>query len=309
MFQVFGNAGILLRTILNGSVTAHFDSILKPVSLITGFLTLICILAYIVEIKRPGKLNLKTLLLSISPFVIVSVLLVLSHPSPLHHPEEIIDGIKHPDVWLRLIIVFFYIAYPLVAICQPYNWRECLVSRKTVAGLQILSCLIAPAFIAGLACGYFPAVIFNFIIAIILDTLVVYIELKLRIPVTAPVQDYESEQEQEESVCMEQNSDSVFDSPEVWMNPDMTATELSRIMGTNHPYLLKKIKGLGYSSYSDMINRKRVEHICKEIEKGTDESIISLMFKAGFRSRSTASREFKRIVGCTPSEFQESISK
>jgi len=98
---------------------------------------------------------------------------------------------------------------------------------------------------------------------------------------------------------------SVINNPEVWMNPDMTAAELEKMMAISHADLLDIIKGLGCTGYSDMINRKRVEYICNCLDKGNDKNIIQLMFEAGFRSRSTASSEFKRIVGCTPSEYQK----
>lgn len=299
LFQCIGVGGILLRSILNGRVNAHFDAVLRPISLTTGFFTLFCLLAYIVEIKYPGKLTLKKLAAGISPVLIVSILLALIHPSALHYPKEIVSNIQNPDIWLRLIMVLFYIVYPVTVACQPYEWNKCLVSKKIITGLHIFSCLLSPAFIAGLVCGYFPAVLFNYVLALVIDTLVLYIELKIRIPISEPIRD---------TALKKQSGYSILHSPQIWMNPDMTATQLARIMGTNHTYLLNMIKGFGYSNYSDMINRKRVEHICKELEKGTDADIITLMFEAGFRSRSTASREFKRIVGCSPSEYQESIS-
>jgi len=298
LFQSLGIGGFLLMTSLNGRVDVHFDNILRPEHLITGFFTIIFLLAYIVEIKSPGKLNLKSILICISPFIIVSVLLVLSRPAHLHSLEEVFNGVKRPDVWLRLVMVFFYFAYTTVAVCQKYDWHRCMVSRRMITELHILTCLSVPAFIAGMMCGFFPAIIANYFLAIAVDLMILYIELKIRIPVT---------ERQEEPAAPKQADKILFDNPEIWMNPDMTASELARIMGTNHTYLLEKIKGLGYSGYSDMINHKRIEYICKEVEKGTDESIINLMFEAGFRSRSTASREFKRIVGLTPSEYQKSV--
>ena len=41
---------------------------------------------------------------------------------------------------------------------------------------------------------------------------------------------------------------------------------LCKILGTNTNYLQKAIKELGYASYSEMINCKRVEFVCREIE-------------------------------------------
>jgi len=308
LLQSLGIAGILLRTMVSGRITAHFEHILRPSSLITGFMTLYCACLYLFEIKRPGKLNFKSLLLSISPFIIAAATLILIHPGQLNSLEEVLNGFKNPDVWLRLIIVVIYFVYPVAVICQPYDWRRCLVSRKMVVCLQTLCFLIAPAFITGLMCGYFPAIVSNYILAMVFDALVAYIEFKVRIPVTELERHYESDMESEDTSIRPIPRSSLLESPEIWMNPDMTAPELVRLLGTNHSYLSKRIKSLGYLSYADMINRKRVEFICEELKKGSDESIINLMFEAGFRSRSTASREFKRIVGCTPSEYKKSLS-
>lgn len=306
LFQVLGISGILLIAILKGRNNAPFDTIMRPATLITGFVTLIFILSYIVEIKFPGKMNFKSFLLSISPFIAVSAALILIPNSEVHHPMEIVNNLKRPDILLRLMLVLLFIAYPVVPACLPYDWHKCLVSRKAIVWLHILTCLIAPAFVAGLVCGYFPAVILNYIIAISLDSLIVYIELKIRIPVSESYQDNKFCQGQEESYLDQKESETLLITPAIWMNPDMTVTELAKVLGTNRTYLLEKIKRLGYSCYSDMINRKRVEYVCEELEKDADINITTLMFEAGFRSRSTANREFKRIVGCTPSEYQES---
>jgi len=304
LFQALGIGGLVLRSILNGRVDDIFDVVLRPITLINGFLTLSCILAYMVEIKSPGNLSFKKYLIGISPVLLLSAILALIHPNQLHDVEEIFTEAGRPEVFLRLAIVFFYFACTVVVVCQPYEWRQCLVSRKTMAVLHILTCLISPAFIAGLMCGFFPAILVNYVVAIAIDTLVAYIEFKIRIPVPDPIRDDDSLQDpSSKDTC-----DAILESPEIWMNPDMTATELAKILGTNHTYLLGRIKGLGYSNYSDMINRKRVEYICKGLENSKDVNIISLMFEAGFRSRSTASREFKRIVGCAPSEYLGALS-
>jgi len=298
LFQALGIGGFILISIINGDVQAPFDTCLRPATLITGFSTIVFMLAYLIDIKLPGKLNIKTFLLATAPFVTISVILLCIHPSPLHSPMEVFDDISRPDKWLRLILVLFFIIYPVAVACLPYEWRQCLVSRRMIVWLHILSCIVSPIFVVGLLCGYFPAVFINYIIAIIFDALVVYIELKIRIPVSQSIPD---------NFVKKEIDGSILNSSDIWMNPDLTADELATILGTSHKYLLKKIKELGYTSFPDMINHKRIEYICKGLEKNKDVKIISLMFEAGFRSSSTAYREFKRIVGCSPSEYQHSI--
>jgi len=253
-----------------------------------------------VFVQQPGKVTFKYLLLAISPFLAVSALLIMSRPSPVHSIGELYGGITRPDIILRLVLIFFFIAYPIIVAFRPYDWSRCMISRKSIMGILTLCCLIPPVFVAGMLCGFFPAIVINYFLAITLDALLAYIELHVRIPLT--------ERQEEESDIKEEAGISIYDDPEIWMNPDMTVMELAMRTGTNRTYLWNRIKELGYQNFTDMINRKRVEYICKELEKGTDKNITNLMFEAGFRSRSTASREFKRIKGCTPSEYQESIT-
>jgi len=300
LIQSFGILGILKDSLFSDQINAFFDAVLRPSALLLGLMPLFSILAYISEIKFPGKLSLRKFLLVILPIIAVSVILFIEHPISLHSPGEIIDNIGRPDVWLRLILVLFYIIYPIVVAILPYGWRKCLVSRKMIFRLHVLSFFLSPMFIIGLVCGFFPAILMNFILIIIFDTLVAYIELRIRIPAEG------SDRELKTPSVREQTCESILDSPEIWMNPDMTVAKLAKIMGTNRTYLLDRIKGLGYQNYSDLINRKRVGYICERLESETDVNIIDLMFDAGYRSRSTASREFKRIVGCTPSEYQDS---
>jgi len=233
-------------------------------------------------------------------FLVGFATLLLLHPIPIHSLEELFGNTTRPDVILRIVLVGILMVSPILVACQSYKWRQCMVSRKIVIGLQTLICIAAPVFVAGIMCGYFPAVIVNYIVVIAFDATVAYIEFKIRIPVT---------ERQEEEVFNDQILGSIFDRREIWMNPDITVAELACNIGTNRTYLSKLIKDLGYQSYSDMINRKRVEYICKELEKGTGYNITNLMFEAGFRSRSTASRVFKRITGCTPSEYLKSRAK
>lgn len=65
---------------------------------------------------------------------------------------------------------------------------------------------------------------------------------------------------------------------------------------------------LGFSNYHDMLNRCRVAFIMEELKKQPDQSIQELFYRAGYRSRATASRNFQLIAGCSPSEYIASFT-
>ena len=46
----------------------------------------------------------------------------------------------------------------------------------------------------------------------------------------------------------------------------------------------------------------------EELKKQPDQSIQELFYRAGYRSRATASRNFQLIAGCSPSEYIASFT-
>ena len=90
---------------------------------------------------------------------------------------------------------------------------------------------------------------------------------------------------------------------DVWQNPDMSVGELCNLVGTNANYLQKAIKEMGWQSYSDMINRKRIDYVCQELSTGEAKNIQDVFYRAGYRSRVTAWRNFTAITGVSPAEW------
>ncbi len=95
----------------------------------------------------------------------------------------------------------------------------------------------------------------------------------------------------------------LMNTPGVWQNPELSMGELCNLVGTNTTYLQQAIKEMGWQSYSDMINRKRIEYVCHELTTGREENIQDVFYRAGYRSRVTAWRNFTAITGLSPAEW------
>lgn len=112
---------------------------------------------------------------------------------------------------------------------------------------------------------------------------------------------------------------------------DMIATRLANYMNNDKPYLRH-----GYSihnlssdlqiqayqlsfylnhhlgiSFSDYLNRYRIEHSKKLIQEGASQryTLEALAFECGFSNRNSFTSAFKRFTGVTPSEFIRSYQK
>ncbi len=95
-----------------------------------------------------------------------------------------------------------------------------------------------------------------------------------------------------------------------WQEPDLSLAELARRLGTNTHYLSRALnEGLGLS-FSQFVNRLRVEEAKRRLG-GTDDGdtaidITTIALEVGFGSKASFNRAFRAFVGSTPSEYRSS---
>ena len=127
----------------------------------------------------------------------------------------------------------------------------------------------------------------------------------LELPET-PLPSEEPEQKPDVITEVSQRIQMALENPDIWQNPDLTQDDLVRMVRTNRRYLQLGIKQLGYDSYPDMINRRRVAYIQEQLHDDPAQNLQSLFYDAGYRSRTSAWRNFTAIAGCSPTEYCES---
>ena len=63
------------------------------------------------------------------------------------------------------------------------------------------------------------------------------------------------------------------------------------------------------SGFKDLLKARRIASVEAQLRQHPDLDIQSAFFNAGYRSRATAWRHFKDILGVTPTEFRQSLGK
>ncbi|MBU2983844.1 helix-turn-helix domain-containing protein [Saccharophagus degradans] len=58
-------------------------------------------------------------------------------------------------------------------------------------------------------------------------------------------------------------------------------------------------------SYSQLMNKRRVEEAVTMMSEHPEKSLTAVMYEAGFRTKSSFNREFSRVTGKSPSEYQQ----
>jgi AraC-like DNA-binding protein len=90
-----------------------------------------------------------------------------------------------------------------------------------------------------------------------------------------------------------------------YANAELTLTDLARQLDTNSSHLSKVINtGFG-KNFNDFINYYRVEEVKQQLQsdRAGQVTIMSIAYDAGFNSKATFNRAFKKFTGKNPKDF------
>ena len=91
----------------------------------------------------------------------------------------------------------------------------------------------------------------------------------------------------------------------VYLNPSLTLTELAKKMGTNASLLSKVINSRFGISFNELINKYRVKEVITLMKDPAYKNLnlLAIAYDAGFNSKSTFNRAFKKSTGASPKDY------
>lgn len=302
--------------------------LLDPKIILCGFVIFFLLLLYPVEVLRPNWLNGKRVLLMLSPWIVLAVTLIVwqyLNVRLLHSVQDVFAYIGEPNVWLRVLLTFIYIPYGIWLLVMQHNWRNSSAPLPWIRAVVVITLCMTVTYFAGQGLRIFWANVMHEVLYMVVTALVLYIELaiRLRVPDSQVSETYSppvvklgfpgepagtAEKEDEKSAVIADVAKRIamaMDNPDVWQNPELSQTDFIRIVGTNRRYCQLAIHTLGYNSYPEMINSRRVEYIQDSLRANPGQNIQNLFYEAGYRSRTSAWRNFTAITGCSPSDFTD----
>lgn len=91
---------------------------------------------------------------------------------------------------------------------------------------------------------------------------------------------------------------------EWWREPDLSLALVARRLGTNTAYLSRALNEGAGQSFSDCINRLRIDAAKKRLQQSND-GVLDIALSVGFASKASFNRVFKSLSGETPSDYRK----
>ena len=115
----------------------------------------------------------------------------------------------------------------------------------------------------------------------------------------------ETVQDQSDYSEWKKRIETLMTTEKLYQNPELTLSGLAKKLGVNTVQLSRIInQGFGLN-FNDFINRYRVDEVKQMlINRQQDQfTIMSLAYEAGFNSKATFNRAFKKFTGSNPKDF------
>lgn len=82
--------------------------------------------------------------------------------------------------------------------------------------------------------------------------------------------------------------------------------DISYEMGYDHHYLSNVLQNALHTTFRTILNEYRVSH-ARHLILTSEKTISDIAFECGYESLCSFNRNFKSIVGVTPSQYRETV--
>ncbi|HOI88056.1 MAG TPA: helix-turn-helix domain-containing protein [Lentimicrobium sp.] len=307
------------------------DVVVSAPMLLLAIFMLSSYLIYPIEVVSPGWLNFKRLvrlylpLMGLSGIYFISVWAGVKY-SVQHSIPEMLQFAGQFEVLFRLLLFLILFLSSFFIFFIPDAWKTNDVSN---AWIRKYSIIISVNILA-----YVMVLVLN---SVIIHTLYYYISVGCSLAIVhMDLFFFRTVMENRETVITEEQSqlnnilnktaeisassdrtlaiktkneilneqlDAYMQKTRAWRNPDLSLNTLAAALYTNRTTLAQVIHDNGNINYTLYINRLRIEDFIQLIESNKSANFQDAFYFAGFRSRATALRNFRKITGMIPSEY------
>ena len=306
------------------------ELVLTPKLLLVANFMLLTYIMYPLEVISPGWLNFRHFLKLYSGWFVLVFIYLISKYAGVEYTSysSLIDMIPNAakfEVWFRLLLALSMFSSILFVV---YIYRTNLYRNSDHVWINIYIITFLINVLAYILVLMFDNIIIHIIYYYIsVGRLVyfVYLELFDRLmgkQTTATPAEIKNNEDEKivaaaantstlnaKSVIEQRNAalikrlETYMKDNNAWRDPDLSLNTLASELYTNRTTLAQVLQDNGYENYTNYIKKLRIDDFLQQIESGMSENFQEAFFYVGFRSRSTALRNFQQVTGVSPSEY------
>ena len=307
----FFTAGSIVRT-WSGTTPAD-EAFLAPEHTFVPILVQMLFFLYPLEVIRPIASRAKVYTLLFAPLLLLAFIgncMGIDY-TPLHSLADVWQHLGEFNVWFRLFTLVSMLFYGFSLFLVPYDWRRSSADRKFIMSYALGFCLMGVLYFCIQLSHAYVLLLLHQVVWMTFFFGVAHYELCERLIVTAPNKAVAREDEEAFSDlhCDElwERILLIIEDNEGWRNPELNLGILTEQVFSNRTYVSEAFKRNAGVTFGEYIAKRRIDFVVEELKRNPEARIQDLFLNAGFRQRTTAWKNFHKIMGVSPTEFLMSI--
>ena len=335
--MLFWGVLIILRLSFNPFLDCA-KTLFQPMILITGSIVMATTTCYVIEVLRPGYLTFRRFCLFISPAIVCSLLFgchyICSPQTQTYYNLYDLFLFSDTDIFLRLMLLacnMFYMGIQAY-LTASYNREYSQFIKENVSDpydydlqwLQRAMFTLSALYISYLVLLFTNDTLLYVINKVFILVLWYYLfykalflkEIPWKISFKAGWQHPdEGVDENRYEDCISQKINYLedinqwFESEKPYLRGDLRLSDLQRKFPISRTYLSQLFNKVQGVSFSDYVNRFRIEESKRLLEMEPQTSINEIAERSGFNSISAFRRAFIKSTNISPSEYRKNTVK
>ena len=284
---------------------AFFD----PEHTFVPILFLIAFFLYPIEVIRPVINRAKVYAFLFVPLLalfIVGMCTGITY-TPIYTYSDLREHIGEFNVLFRIFTMTVILFYSFFLFLIPYDWRKSSADRKFITYYALWFCIIMLLQFAVQLFHIRWIVILHQVVWIAFFMGVAHYELNERLLIPKSVNDSEGDDPEVPEDRLWKEITLMLDNNEKWRSPNLSLVSLSEQLESNRTYVGESFKRNTGMTFVEYINRRRVEYVADMLKKNPKADVHELFNYVGYRQRSTAWRNFQKVMGMTLTDYLEGL--
>ena len=114
---------------------------------------------------------------------------------------------------------------------------------------------------------------------------------------------------QDENTNLRQQIEGLMMEQQLFLQPNLRIMDLVQMLGTNRNYLYRAINREMGMSFTEYVNRKRIDYAVSLMVRFPDMSLTEVARSSGFTSNASFYRNFKMVKGVGPRDYQNKLNQ